>query len=76
MKENRSNSEDIRKPLIKAGTVALIGLEMGISIGIGFAIGYILDKKFNTTPYLTLTFFILGVIAAFRLLYQRAKQVK
>jgi ATP synthase protein I len=47
-----------------------IGLEMGLSVAIGVAAGYFLDRHFGTQPWLTLIFLIIGVIAGFRSLFR------
>lgn len=62
--------------MFKAGAAMLIGLEMGVSVTIGYFIGSFLDKKLDSSPWLTIIFFILGVAAAFRLLFLRARMVK
>jgi ATP synthase protein I len=44
-----------------------IGLSVALSIFIGLGIGVYLDRKiFNTTPWLTLIFLGLGIVAGFR----------
>ena len=44
-----------------------LGLSMVLSIFIGLAIGIYLDRRvFHTTPWLTLIFLGLGIIAGFR----------
>ena len=44
-----------------------LGFSVALSIFIGLAIGIYLDRKvFQTTPYLTLLFLVLGIFAAFR----------
>ena len=44
-----------------------LGFSVALSIFIGLAIGIYLDRKvFQTTPYLTLFFLVLGIFAAFR----------
>lgn len=61
--------EDIKKMLRSLGYLSTVGLAMAFSIGIGAGVGYYLDKKFGTEPWLLLVFLGLGVIAAFRNLY-------
>ncbi len=41
------------------------GIQFPVSIGIGYLIGKYLDKWFNTYPYFTVIFSIMGVAAAF-----------
>ncbi len=43
-----------------------IGLSVALSIFIGLAIGVYLDKRFETTPVLTLIFLGFGIIAGYR----------
>lgn len=42
------------------------GLELGISVALGALLGWWLDGKFGTKPWLMLVFLIIGVIAGFR----------
>ena len=65
----RDDSADkpTRKQLIygySAGTVLVV------STFIGLAIGYYLDGVFNTKPWLTIIFLILGIISGFRELFR------
>ena len=53
-----------------------LGLEMGFCVVIGLGMGYYLDKYFGTDPYLTFSFMILGIIAAFRAVYAAYKRLK
>jgi ATP synthase protein I len=56
-----------------------LSFSIALSIVIGLGIGYGLDKKFETTPWFTLIFLSLGVIAGFRNIYmalQRARRLK
>ncbi|MGA1846831.1 AtpZ/AtpI family protein [Deferribacter abyssi] len=43
-----------------------IGISVVAAILIGTAMGVYLDKIFNTKPYLTMLFMVLGVIAGFK----------
>ncbi len=52
-----------------------IGLEMGLCVAIGVTIGYYLDRYFNTSPWLTLIFLILGSVAGFRSLFSLLKDL-
>ena len=46
-----------------------------ISLVVGLAIGYLLDRFFHTKPWLTIIFLILGIVAAFRSLLSLAKEI-
>lgn len=53
------------------GVASTVGINLVISTLIGFAIGYVLDKKvFNTFPWLTIIFLILGIAAGFKYLFK------
>jgi ATP synthase protein I len=43
-----------------------VGLSLSFSIFIGLAIGVYLDRRFGTTPWLTLIFMGLGIVAGYR----------
>ncbi len=43
-----------------------VGLELGLSVIIGLLIGYGLDAKFGTGPWLMLLFLVFGLVAGFR----------
>jgi ATP synthase protein I len=57
-------------------SVASVGLEMGVAVAVGLAIGYFLDREFETAPYLTLLFLLFGVAAGFKALFRVARQAK
>jgi ATP synthase protein I len=51
-----------------------IGINLVLSTFVGLAIGYGLDSLFHTSPWLTIIFLILGIIAGFRELFRIAKK--
>jgi len=57
------------------GRYSTIGLEMAISVVVGIAIGWWLDRLFNTKPWLSLIFLLFGLIAGFRSLFRLMKNV-
>jgi len=54
--------------LKRAGIYYALCMEMAFSIAGGTLIGWWLDTKFDTTPWLTIVLLILGVAAAIRFL--------
>lgn len=62
--------EDTRRLLRLVALASTIGLTLVLSTVIGLAIGIWLDKVFNTGPWLTLVFLVLGIAAGFRNFYQ------
>ncbi len=60
------------KEFLQAWTV---GLNFVVSIFVGLAIGYYLDKFFKVTaPWLTMLFLIIGIVTGFRELWRFAKK--
>jgi ATP synthase protein I len=54
-----------------------LGISVSLAIFIGLGIGVWLDRKFDTSPWLTLIFLVLGIIAGFRniaLVIKRARK--
>ncbi|MBT8332042.1 MAG: AtpZ/AtpI family protein [Deltaproteobacteria bacterium] len=55
-----------------------LGISVSLAIFIGLGIGVWLDRKFDTSPWLTLIFLVLGIIAGFRniaLVIKRARKL-
>jgi len=59
------------RQLLQASTV---GINLVLSTFVGLAIGYGLDSLFHSSPWLTIIFLILGIIAGFRELLRMAKK--
>ena len=69
---------ETKKMFRTLGFVSTAGLAMAISIALGALIGYYLDKKYDTAPWLFIIFLFFGIIAAFRnlyLMYKKAKEI-
>ena len=56
-------------------TASVIGLHMVVAVFIGFGAGLFLDKFFNTAPWLTIIFLLVGIIAGFKNLISQAKRL-
>ena len=52
---------------------ATLGFLFPVSIALGFGMGYGLDRLFNTKPWMTIIFGIIGIAAAFMQLFKTAK---
>lgn len=61
--------EETRKYIKLLALVSTMGISMVLAIVIAIAIGYYLDKWFQTSPLFFLIFMILGIIAGFRNIY-------
>jgi ATP synthase protein I len=70
--------EDTRKALKLVGLSSTLGLTIVIATFIGLALGLWLDRVFDTSPWLTIIFLLLGIVAGFRNFYRfmskRAKE--
>jgi len=59
------------RQLVKASTV---GFSVAFAIFIGVGIGFFLDTRFGTWPWLTIVFMIFGIVAGFKNYYRFAKK--
>ncbi len=53
-----------------------LGICVSLAIFIGLGIGVWLDRKFDTSPWLTLIFLVFGIIAGFRNIALAIKRVR
>ena len=65
-----------KRMMKQAGKYSFIGIEFGVSVVIGYFIGSWLDSKFDTSPWLTLVFILLGLASASRDLFRLARRYK
>jgi len=56
------------------GIVSTVGINLVVCTFIGFAIGYYLDGFFETFPWFTIIFLILGIATGFRYLFKVAQK--
>ena len=54
-----------KKEFRKMALMSSLGLMLPSSIAVGLVIGYFLDKLLSTSPWLLLTFMILGTVSGF-----------
>jgi ATP synthase protein I len=72
-----ANDTNDKKEMFSAlMTYGTVGLEMGISLAIGLAIGYFLDGRFKTAPVFTIVFMAFGLAAGMKRLYSLWKRVE
>ena len=69
----KSEKKEVFMSLMTYGT---LGLEMGVSLAVGLAMGYYLDRIFHTSPVLTIIFMIFGLLAGMRRLYSLWKKME
>lgn len=69
--------EKPEKPLFRqVFEASTVGIHLVLSMAVGIAIGYGLDSLFNTFPYLSAIFFVIGIIAGFREVFRIAKKAE
>lgn len=71
--------EETKQMFRTLGYISTLGMAMAFSIGIGAGLGYYLDSKLNTTPWLFFVFLGFGIAAAFRnlyIMYKRGKRLQ
>ena len=57
-------------------TLSTMGLEMGLSIVVGFFLGKFLDEKLQIAPWGSIIGIFLGLVAAFRSVYQKIRKLQ
>ena len=63
---SNSMKKETKRSLRELAYYSSLGLSVSLSIFIGLAVGVYLDGRFETSPWCTLGFLILGIIAGFR----------
>ena len=58
--------KETRRTFRELAYYSSLGLSVSLSIFIGLAIGVYLDRKFDSSPWFTLIFLVLGIAAGFR----------
>ena len=70
-----SNTFQKKTVLGKIITYSSIGMQIGLTIGVGIIGGVYLDRWLDTAPWLTLLGFLIGVVSGFTRLYQIGKDL-
>jgi ATP synthase protein I len=68
--------DDKKETLYSFLTYGTLGLEMGLSLVIGLAIGYYLDRRFGTAPIFLIIFMIFGILAGMKRIYTLWKKAE
>jgi ATP synthase protein I len=58
------------------GPASTMGLHIVSSIIVGLIFGYFLDEYFGTKPWLFMIFFLLGVVAGFKLVFEDFRRLQ
>jgi len=58
------------------GTASTMGLHIVSAIIVGLVFGYYLDDYFGTKPWMIMIFFLLGVIAGFKMVFEDFRKIQ
>ena len=58
------------------GTAGTMGLHIVSATVVGLAIGYFLDDFFGTKPWLIMIFFLFGVVAGFKMVFEDFRRLQ
>jgi ATP synthase protein I len=64
------------RAFFRAAQLASVGLELGVAVAIGGGVGWWLDRRFGTKPWLLLLFLLIGVAAGFKGVYAAARKAE
>ena len=67
---------DTRRSIKELAYYSSIGLSVVLAIVIGLTIGVLLDRHFASSPWFTLIFLVLGIVAGFRNLALAMKKAR
>jgi len=73
-KQKSASEKDSKRELVRyLGMASTVGINLVATTVAGFAIGYwILDRFFNSFPWFTIIFLLLGIAAGFKYLFKVA----
>ncbi|MDP3296960.1 MAG: AtpZ/AtpI family protein [Thermodesulfovibrionia bacterium] len=76
-KQQPSQKKEAKREFFRLlGVASTVGINLVISTFIGLAIGWLLDNKvFNTSPWFTIIFLILGIAAGFKYLFKIVSKI-
>ena len=75
-KISEKNLYDDKDPPSSIGTAFKLSTELVSAVAVGTIIGFILDKTFDTKPWLILIFFFVGVITGILNVFKSAKNMQ
>ena len=67
--------KSVKKPWKQYGRYGSLGIELILSMAVGYYIGRWLDGKVGSAPWLAVIGFLVGVYAGFRQIFRAAKRM-
>lgn len=71
-----SKDDRIVKIVQVGGTAGTLGLHFVSATVVGLFFGYWLDDFFGTKPWLLMIFFLLGIVAGFKMVFEDVKKMQ
>jgi ATP synthase protein I len=71
-----SMKKETRHSIRELAFFSSLGFSIALSIFIGLAVGVYLDRRFETHPWLTLAFLVIGIVAGFRNIALALKKIR
>ena len=65
---------DKKKGMMRYMKYSVVGIELAVSVAVGGGIGYFLDSKLGTEPWMFILWIFFGLVAGFRSLFRMSKQ--
>ena len=75
-KASKRNLDNNKNNPSSIGTAFKLSTELVAAVAVGTIIGFILDKTFDTKPWLILIFFFVGVVAGMTNVIKSAKNMQ
>ena len=75
-KASKRNLDNNKNNPSSIGTAFKLSTELVAAVAVGTIIGFILDKTFDTKPWLILIFFFVGVVAGITNVIKSAKNMQ
>jgi ATP synthase protein I len=63
------------KDYIEKTSYMMVGVQFVLAVIIGLAFGYYLDRRFDTFPWLSVFWLIIGFVAGLKNIYRELKKV-
>jgi len=72
---SKLSKEEMRAIFRAMSLITTMGVSIASCVGMGVFVGWLLDRWLGTSPWLILVFSLLGVVAAFKTIFELFKRV-
>ena len=74
MPTGQDSHDDKERLSVRMAKLSSLGVELGVAVVVGFGLGYWLDRKLGTQPWLMVAGLLLGAVAGMKSLIQAARK--